>query len=91
MVTRDFVSDFNSVEDNSESNSVECNSESNSNSNGGNSNSNSARAGLRQFNSIPIPIRAISKKIKFRGIDPSSGLKDDQPLRPNKTSDVLLP
>ena len=51
---RDFVSDFNSMESNSESNSVERNSDSNSNSNYGNS------------NSIPIQIMAIPIQFQFR-------------------------
>ena len=51
---RDFVSDFNSVESNSESNSVERNSDSNSNSNYGNS------------NSIPIQILAIPIQFQYR-------------------------
>ena len=51
---RDFVSDFNSMESNSESDSVERNSYSNSNSNYGNS------------NSIPIQILAIPIQFQFR-------------------------
>ena len=43
---RDLISDFNSMEGNSESNSVKCNSE---------SNSNSIPPRLGQANSIPIP------------------------------------
>ena len=45
------ISDFNSMEGNSESNSVKCNSDSNSN----DVNSNSIPPGLAQANSIPIP------------------------------------
>ena len=51
---RDLVSDFNSMESNSESDSVERNSDSNSNSNYGNS------------NSIPIQILAIPIQFQFR-------------------------
>ena len=51
---RDFLSDFNSMESNSESDSVERNSDSNSNSNYGNS------------NSIPIQILAIPIQFQFR-------------------------
>ena len=53
---RDFVSDFNSIESNSESNSVERNSDSNYNSNTGNSNSIPIPVRLGKANSIPIPI-----------------------------------
>ena len=47
------MSDFNSMEGNSEYNSVKCNSDSNSND--GNSNSIPIPPGLGQANSIPIP------------------------------------
>ena len=50
---RNLISDFNSMEGNSESNSVKCNSDSNSND--GNSNSIPIPPGLGQANSIPIP------------------------------------
>ena len=49
----DLISDFNSMEGNSESSSVKCNSDSNSNSNDGNSNSIPIPPGLGQANSIP--------------------------------------
>ena len=51
---RDFVSDFNSMESNSETDSIKRNSDSNSNSNYGNS------------NSIPIQILAIPIQFQFR-------------------------
>ena len=55
MIMRDLISDFNSMEGNSESYSVKYNSDSNSNSIDGNSNSIPIPSGLGQANSIPIP------------------------------------
>ena len=57
----DFVTDFKSVEGNSESNSVEHNSDSNSNSN--DDSSNSTRTRLSQFNCTSGSRIGISKKI----------------------------